>query len=366
MPPPQHTRLYLFFRSRVRPPLLAALLHGLSWGLGRTSWAAAQRCGRLLGGVSWWLGRRDRRRALAHVAIAFPALAARERRAIARACFAHQGMNLAECLYLLRRDCAALAQVVDFDGWEEVEAVLAARRPLVMISAHCGNWELLGPAFACRGVPVVGPARPVEAAALQRLLADFRESFGTRALNRNSLGSSRELLGALRQGRVLGMFIDQDTLKAESVWVPFFGRPARTPVGALKIALHQEAVVLAAFIERRSDGRHQIRILPPCELPAEPRAATALLTAEIEQQVRRCPEQWVWMHRRWRTPPPPSGATPADLAAAAGAPAATAVAPATIVTVPAGVPAGMSAAPLAAPPAAAHLAPPPTGSPQPL
>ena len=98
------------------------------------------------------------------------------------------------------------------------------------------------------------------------------------------------------------MLIDQDT-KVEGVWVPFFGRPAFTPVGAAKIALKQRAAVVPVFIERLPDGEHLARYHPPLDLPDDPQAATALMTAKIEEQIRRHPEQWVWMHRRWRRQP---------------------------------------------------------------
>jgi KDO2-lipid IV(A) lauroyltransferase len=354
------------YRARLRPALVAALLRVLALGLARVSWRAAQRCGRGVGALIWWCGRRDRRRALHHLELAFPDLPAGERRGLARACFRHHGINLAECLHLLGRDGAALLAVVEFEGWEEVERVVAAGQPLVLVTGHCGNWELLGAAFNCRGLAMTVVARPLDAAPLQRLLNRFRERFGTPAVSRGSLRSARQLLSALRCGRALGMLIDQDTLKVESVWVPFFGRPARTPVGAVKIALRQQAVVIPTFIERQPDGRHRIRILPPVALPPEPQRATALLTQAIEQQVRRCPEQWVWMHRRWRRqPPPPADAV--DDSQAAPAPPADATShprPQPQSPLPSlGPPAVAPAAPVSA---AAHLAAPRAGNPQPL
>ena len=120
---------------------------------------------------------------------------------------------------------------------------------------------------------------------------------------RGSEGAARQLLAALRKGGALGMLIDQDT-KVDGVWVPFFGRPAFTPVGAAKIALRQNTAVIPTFIERLEDGRHLATFHPPLDLPDDPTEATALMTTKIEEQVRRRPEQWVWRHRRWRRQPP--------------------------------------------------------------
>ena len=145
-------------------------------------------------------------------------------------------------------------------------------------------------------------ARPLDEPRQQRLLAGLRERFGTPTIERGGDGAVRQLLNTLRRGGALGLLIDQDT-KVEGVWVPFFGRPAFTPVGAAKIALKQRAAVVPVFIERLPDGRHLARYHPPLDLPNDPREATALMTAKIEEQIRRHPEQWVWMHRRWRRQP---------------------------------------------------------------
>jgi KDO2-lipid IV(A) lauroyltransferase len=106
----------------------------------------------------------------------------------------------------------------------------------------------------------------------------------------------------VRSGGALGMLIDQDTT-VDGVWVDFFGRPAWTPVGAAELAARFDAAVLPTFIERLADGSHAARVGPALELPADPVAETQRLTDAIEAQVRRVPEQWVWMHRRWRRRP---------------------------------------------------------------
>ncbi len=145
-------------------------------------------------------------------------------------------------------------------------------------------------------------ARPLDDAGLQQLLVDLRNHLGTTTIARGTRGAARQLLEVLRGGGALAMLIDQDT-KVDGVWVPFLGRPAFTPVGAAEIALRQKANVIPSFIERRPDGSHLIRFLPALDLPPDPREATALMTAKIEEQVRRRPEQWVWWHKRWRRQP---------------------------------------------------------------
>ena len=287
---------------RLRGRLLAALLRPLAAGLGRASLVGAQRAGRWIGRAAWALGRRDRRRALEHLALALPELPEAERRRIARGSMLHQGVTLAETLHLSRRSCADVERYVDAEGWEGVEALAAAGRPVMILTGHCGNWELLAALINCRGLGMSVVARRLDEPELQELLLAARRRFGTETIERGAPGASRRLLRVLREGGALGMLIDQDT-RVEAVWVDFFGRPAHTPVGAAKIALRVGAAVVPSFIERRADGRHLARFLPPLDLPADPTEATARMTAAIEAQVRRVPEQWVWMHRRWRRRP---------------------------------------------------------------
>ena len=289
--------------------LFNAGLKALSSTIGRLSWPASRRLGRRIGALAWTLSRRDRRRALDHVAIAFPEKSETEREQLARNCFRHLGTMLGECLHLYHRDCAFVDSVVDVLGFEEVEAVRSAGRPLLLITGHCGNWELLAAAINCRGMRMAVVARALDEPEQQEMLAGLRARFGTPTIERGEEGAVRQLLGTLRRGGALGMLIDQDSGKMDGVWVPFFDRLAYTPVGAAKIALKQRAAVIPVFIERLEDGRHRVRFHPPLDLPDDPVAATALMTAKIEEQVRLRPEQWVWMHRRWRRQPPAGSTT---------------------------------------------------------
>lgn len=297
------------WKSRLRAlrgRLLAAVLAGLAGWLGRREWGAAQRWGRVAGRLSWWLGRRDRRRALDHLAIAFPELSAAARRGLARRSFLHLGTQLAETLHLSRRDCADVERAVEVRGWERVEALRAAGRPIVVLTGHCGNWELLAALINCRRLAMEVVGRRLAEPELQRLLVGVRRRFGTETIERGEAGAARRLLATVRGGGALGVLIDQD-IRAESVFVPFFGRLAHTPVGPAKLALRAGAAVVPSFIERLPGGRHRAVFHPPLELPDDPTAATAAMTRAIEEQIRRAPEQWVWMHRRWRRRPAEEG-----------------------------------------------------------
>jgi KDO2-lipid IV(A) lauroyltransferase len=248
------------------------------------------------------LSGRDRRRALEHLALALPELPETERQKIARGCFRQAGMNLSELLHFFRRDRRAILSCLEVEGWESVQAARAAGRPLLFLTGHCGNWEMISTVLYNGGITPAAVARPLDDPALQKLVVDLRAHFGTLTIARGTRGAARQLLETLRRGGALAMLIDQDT-KVDGVWVPFFGRPAFTPVGAAEIALRQKALVIPSFIERRADRDHLVRFLPALDLPDDPRNATALMTAKIEEQIRRQPEQWVWWHKRWRRQP---------------------------------------------------------------
>lgn len=270
---------------------------------GTLSWSAAQRLGRGVGRLGWRLKSRDRQRVLTHLTIAFPELAARERQARGRASFEHLGACLGETLHLFHRPPTEVLRWVEVEGWQEVEAARRQGRPIVILTAHCGHWELLSSTNLSHGLGLLALARELEDPVLASAIVDFRQRLGTVTVGRGSRRATSEMLRALRSGGAMALLIDQD-IHAESVWVPFFGKLAHTPVAAASLALRLGATVVPAFAHRRADGTHQVIFHPRLELPPEPCAATAVMTHCIEEQIRRYPEQWVWHHRRWRRRPP--------------------------------------------------------------
>ena len=290
-------------RRELRAALLSALERLLSAVVERLDWGEAQSLGATIGRAAWRLARRDRRRTLEHLAIAFPQHSQSERTQMARASFRHLGTMLAEGLWIRSKDGAELDRRVRLEGWDEVERARAAERPIVIVTGHCGNWELLAAALNRRGLGMAVIARELDDPGLQGALVGLRERFGTRTIVRGAPGAARELLRTLRSGGALGLLIDQDT-SVEGVWIDFFGRKAWTPSGAADIALRFRATVLPVFVERLADGTHAARIEPPLALPTDPVAATQTMSDRIEAQIRRVPEQWVWLHRRWRRQPP--------------------------------------------------------------
>ena len=198
---------------------------------------------------------------------------------------------------------ATIDRTTTFENLEPVLELLRSGRGLVAFTAHCGNWEWMAYCLTKRGVPLSVLQRERNEEHLNEFITRTRASAGIRTIDRGSTGAARELVASLRGGRMLGFLIDQ-TIRAESVNVPFFGKPALTPIGPAKLAIRMRAPVVSVFAERRGD-KHHVRFTEIIETSSndDPIALTALITQEIEEQIRRAPEQWVWMHERWRERP---------------------------------------------------------------
>ena len=138
---------------------------------------------------------------------------------------------------------------------------------------------------------------------MDRALLRTRAHLGIENIARGSAAAPRQLLGFLRRGTALAVLIDQDT-NVEGVWAPFFGKPAYTPSGIWTLARRFDAVVLPMFMARLSDGRHRHFIEAALPMGDDVVDAVGRMNQRIEAHIRRFPEQWVWMHRRWRRRPP--------------------------------------------------------------
>lgn len=270
---------------------------------GTLSWRSAQRIGSSLGRLAWGVLGRDRERILQHLGLAFPEMTAEERRRHGRACFRHFGTSLGELLHLWHRPVGEASRHVEVVGFEIIEALRREGRPILVLTGHCGNWELISTANHSHGLGLAAMARQNDDAQVDRVIVALRQHLGSITIARGGASSSRNLLKTLRSGGALAMLIDQD-IATEGVWVPFFGQPAFTPLAAANLALRLGATAVPTFSERLNDGSHRLRFHDPLDLPSDPEAATAVMTAAIEAQIRRSPEQWVWMHRRWRRQPP--------------------------------------------------------------
>ncbi len=244
--------------------------------------------------------------------IAFPDWGESERDAVRVRSFENIGRSLAEFALLERHGPEALRERVRIEGREHFEAARSASKSggVVAITGHFGSWELLAAAMTAHGFPFVAVQKPRASPLLDAIVDRYRRSGGAEFLARGD--AARSALKALREGKAVAILYDQDAPRDEGVFVPFFGRLASTRDGPVRIALRTRAPVLPIFLHRvGSGGTHVAHFRPPVpmqrpegDVESAIRENTRRLTAAIEAEIRRAPDHWNWIHRRWRTQPP--------------------------------------------------------------
>jgi KDO2-lipid IV(A) lauroyltransferase len=275
--------------------------------------AAIRPLGRWMGTLACALFAGERRKALESLEVAFPQKSLEERGALVKAMFVQLAMSALE-LALIDKVDPLLEQYVELPAEERsrFEAALALGKGLVFVSGHIGNWELLARRFSRAGYSCATIAKESNDPKLTGLIERVRARGKLRTIWRGAPGAAKDMLRQLKSGGVLGLLIDQDT-QVQGVFVDFFGRKAFTPRAAADLALRSGAAPVVGFIHRKPEGGHRIEV-KQIERPEGLEGDAAVIeltqryTAAIEDVIRRHPDEWVWMHRRWKTRPAPSPA----------------------------------------------------------
>lgn len=238
---------------------------------------------------------------------AFPALPEVDVRRLARAAYGHLGRVVVETAVLpaLGRD-GVLALFEGEEGFDAIERVVAEGRGVILITGHFGNWELAGAYVAARGIPIEVIARRMSNPFADAWVTRTREGAGMRVVY--DADAVRRTPRALREGHAVAFVADQGVLGLASTFVPFFGRPAKTPRGAAVFALRfgVPAFFVAAVAEKSGKYRCVVTPIPihdTGDREADVDAMVGTHTAVLEEWVRRYPEQYFWHHRRWRRQP---------------------------------------------------------------
>ena len=290
-------RWQAFVRSMFR-----ALLRGLRI----IPWSVAGGWGSLLGALGCYFSARYRRVADTNLRHAYgDTLSERDRQRLIKRVFQSFGRALMEFLKAPSMSPAQIKQIVRADSYTRVEAVLARGKGMILLAAHFGNWELLARRAALEGYEFAVVARQSHDPEFNKITDGIRENGGYVVLPRG--GSPRAILQRLRNNGIVAILPDQ---KSEDVFVPFFGRLAGTVAGPAVLSLKTGAGIVPMFCPRQPDGTYRVEILPEIDTTptgdadADIHRIMADITRVIEDMVRRYPDQWLWLHDRWRVPPP--------------------------------------------------------------
>jgi Kdo2-lipid IVA lauroyltransferase/acyltransferase len=301
----------------VAPPLSKRLKRTLRYGLLRAVLAVvgllpvrwAQALGRAIGSAAFHLAPGERGKGLASLSVAFPEMPEAERLELVRRCFRHLGTAGLEMAIAPRLGVAGLDRLVHLppDALGVLQSAQARGKGVVCIAAHLGNWELHAWSFVRHGLPLHAVGKENVDPRLNRLVDRFRSRGGLRNVWRGQPGAAVAMLRALRRGELLAMLIDQDT-NVQNVFVPFFGKPAATPRAAADLVLRTGAAALVCLNHRQPDGTYlatseEIEVPRTGDSERDAVELTARFTQRIEAGIRAHPEQWVWMHQRWKTKP---------------------------------------------------------------
>jgi KDO2-lipid IV(A) lauroyltransferase len=273
--------------------------------------AAVSALGSAIGLAFYTLDRSHRRVALTNLEQCFPNRPASERRAIARGAFKHFGQVLLKLLTFSALTPEQMMARSEYEGDERVRLAYAKGKGILFFTGHFGFWELHALAHGVKLRPIGVLARALDNARLNDLLERVRTGTGNHVIYRH--GAVRRVMKTLAAGEGVAMLIDQHMHSPDAIWVNFFRRPAATTSTLAALALRTGAAVIPVFAHPLPGGRYKFVYESPVEPPA-PDAPDAIVeftqrcTDVLEMHVRKHPELWLWMHRRWRDAPIPETA----------------------------------------------------------
>ena len=267
--------------------------------------------GATIGLAFYVVDRAHRRVALNNLAQCFPNRSQRERRTIARATFTHFGQVLLKLLTFSALTPEQMIARAEYEGDERVRLAYARGKGILFFTGHFGFWELHALAHAVKLRPIGVLARALDNPRLNSLLESVRGKTGNTVIYRQ--GAVRKVLKMLHAGEGVALLIDQHMHSPDAIYVNFFQRPAATTSTLAALALRTGAAVIPVFAHPLPGGRYKFVYESPVEPPASEgpeaiREFTQRCTDVLEMHVRKHPELWLWMHRRWRDVPEPEGA----------------------------------------------------------
>lgn len=290
----RYTLVYWVLRSMI-------LVSGL---LPRPWWLTV--CGGL-GGLAWLFASETRRLTLKHLRLAYPSKSDRDIRDLGRRTFKMLGKNAGDILRSSSvKNLTQLEKFLVTHGLENYHQAHAKGKGVIFLTCHLGAFDLQITNMAMRGLNPNIIGTPLKDKRLNDLLWNYRNLHGAIPIARGK--ETFRMIKVLKSGGSVALLIDQDT-KVKTVFVDFFGMQAATPVGATVLALKTGASVVPTYIFLGDDGLQHMHLLPEIPMTVtgdeehDTRYNTQILTNFIEEKIREHPDQWVWMHERWKTRP---------------------------------------------------------------
>lgn len=295
------------FRRSVRYALVYWAVRSMIWLsriFPRKAWLHT--CG-ALGSLAWHLASETRALTVKHLSMAFPNLSASEIRRLSKSNFKMLGKNAGDILRSSKvKNLPQLEKFLITDGLENYEVAHARGNGVIFLTCHLGAFDLQITNMAMRGLNPNIIGTPLKDKRLNDLLWNYRNLHGAIPIARGK--ETFRMIKVLKSGGSVALLIDQDT-KVKNVFVDFFGMQAATPAGATILALKTGAAVVPTYIYLGADELQHMYILPEISMTItgdeehDIRFNTQVLTNFIEEKVRQHPDQWVWMHERWKTRP---------------------------------------------------------------
>lgn len=297
-------------RGRFQTALEYALARTIISGLGAFPRPVAIALGVMLGRVAYVLSGRLKRTGKRNLQLAFPEKSYAERRQVLRGSFENLGRLLGEFSQFSRSTPESLRRLIEYDqvGLAHLRAAETNGRGIIFLTGHLGSWELLSFGWSALEYPISFLVRPIDNPRVEEMIERIRTRFGNRAIDKKS--AARLALRVLREGGTLGILSDLNSHPHEGVFVPFFGKLACTTAGIATLALRTDAVVIpTCAVWDKQKKRYFFHGDPPVELVRtgdhrkDVEINTGRFAAAMERMIRLYPEQWLWVHKRWKTRP---------------------------------------------------------------
>jgi Kdo2-lipid IVA lauroyltransferase/acyltransferase len=309
--PVNHVSLRMAKQGKLQTFLEYSAAKSVMTTLGLLPAPAAMLIGRGMGKIAYTLASDLRRTAATNLRLAFPEKSDEERAELLRACFDSLGRLLGFFTQLSSRSREDLEQLIEVQGLENLDAAKKAYgEKLILYTGHLGAWELTSFGFSLLGHPFTFLVRRIDNRQIEQLVDRVRTRFGNRTVDK--LSAARSMLKILRSGETsLGLLPDLNTLEDEAIFIDFMGVPAATTFVVAKLALRTDTPIVPVFAPWSEEKKKYLLVI---ETPVSfertededenVRRLTISLTQRIENQIRRYPGQWLWLHKRWKTRPP--------------------------------------------------------------